>query len=123
MLLLTAQYSPHVKEVKSTVRFMDKLHTTLMVVDKTSDILCDAVSLPFVTQFLIKQMNLARALVLFCKGCGVLLGIPLFGLEQAFDRVNAKIKGDSTQTERDIARTLMHHEYRLQCFLDGEDFN
>ncbi|CAK5080319.1 unnamed protein product [Meloidogyne enterolobii] len=49
---------------------MNKKKTTLLVVDGVCDILQEAPS------------NLARSLILLCKGCGVLSGVPIPGMER-----------------------------------------
>lgn len=111
VLLISGQYSSNVKEVRRVLRFMDKTHTTFMQFDKTNDILGE------------RHEQLARALVLFSKSCGVLLGVPMFGLEDAYDKVAMKANRSEEckpDVVRQIARQMISHERRLAAYLDGE---
>ena len=40
---------------------------------------------------------MTRALILFCKGCGVFMGVPMVGLEKEFRQVNEKQPLNETQ--------------------------
>ncbi|CAD5216699.1 unnamed protein product [Bursaphelenchus okinawaensis] len=69
-LLVTGSRAPHVNTVYNTHKNMNKKKTTLLVVDNVSDVMAEAPD------------NLARSLILLCKGCGVLSGVAIPGMER-----------------------------------------
>uniref|UniRef100_A0A915MFY6 Uncharacterized protein n=4 Tax=Meloidogyne TaxID=189290 RepID=A0A915MFY6_MELJA len=70
VLMVSGSRSPHLQSVYHMHKGMNKKKTTLLVVDGVCDILQEAPS------------NLARSLILLCKGCGVLSGVPIPGMER-----------------------------------------
>jgi protein NDRG1 len=114
VLLISGEYSANVKECRRVLRSMDKRRTTFVQFDKTNDILVE------------RHFQLARALVLFSKSCGVLLGVPMFGLEAEYDKVAMRANKQAVAEEcqpqvvREIAKQLISHERRLEAYLDGE---
>lgn len=69
-LLVTGSRAPHLQTVYNTHKMMNKKKTTLLVVDGASDVMQEAPG------------NLARSLILLCKGCGVLSGVAIPGMER-----------------------------------------
>jgi len=69
-LLVTGSRAPHIQSVYNTHKNMNKKKTTLLVVDGVSDVMAEA------------PENLARSLILLCKGCGVLSGVCIPGMER-----------------------------------------
>lgn len=69
-LLVTGSRAPHIQTVYNTHKNMNKKKTTLLVVDNVSDVMAEA------------PENLARSLILLCKGCGVLSGVGIPGMER-----------------------------------------
>ncbi|KAI1725449.1 ndr family domain-containing protein [Ditylenchus destructor] len=69
-LLVTGAKAPHIQTVYNTHKNMNKKKTTLLVVDNVSDVMAEA------------PENLARSLILLCKGCGVLSGVSIPGMER-----------------------------------------
>ncbi|KAI6239154.1 hypothetical protein M3Y99_00619300 [Aphelenchoides fujianensis] len=69
-LLVTGSKAPHIHDVHSTHKRMNKKKTTLLVVDNVSDVMAEAPD------------NLARSLILLCKGVGVLSNVPIPGMER-----------------------------------------
>lgn len=69
-LLVTGSKAPHIQSIYNTHKNMNKKKTTLLVVDSVSDVMTEA------------PENLARSLILLCKGCGVLSGVAIPGMER-----------------------------------------
>jgi len=69
-LLVTGAKASHLHTVYTTHKSMNKKKTTLLVVDNVSDVMSEA------------PENLARSLILLCKGCGVLSGVAIPGMER-----------------------------------------
>jgi len=69
-LLVTGAKASHLHTVYTTHKSMNKKKTTLLVVDNVSDVMAEAPD------------NLARSLILLCKGCGVLSGVAIPGMER-----------------------------------------
>uniref|UniRef100_A0AC35FIQ9 Uncharacterized protein n=2 Tax=Panagrolaimus sp. PS1159 TaxID=55785 RepID=A0AC35FIQ9_9BILA len=69
-LLVTGAKAPHIHTVYTTHKSMNKKKTTLLVVDNVSDVMAEAPD------------NLARSFILLCKGCGVLSGVAIPGMER-----------------------------------------
>jgi len=69
-LLVTGSRAPHIQSIYTTHKNMNKKKTTLLVVDNVSDVMAEAPD------------NLARSLILLCKGCGVLSGVSIPGMER-----------------------------------------
>jgi len=69
-LLVTGSRAPHIQTVYNTHKNMNKKKTTLLVVDNVSDVMQE------------KPDNLARSLILLCKGCGLLSGVGIPGMER-----------------------------------------
>jgi len=69
-LLVTGAKAPYYQTVYNTHKLMNKKKTTLLVVDGVSDVMAEAPD------------NLARSLILLCKGCGVLSGVSIPGMER-----------------------------------------
>ena len=69
-LLVTGSKAPHIHTVYTTHKNMNKKKTTLLVVDNVSDVMAEA------------PESLARSLILLCKGCGVLSGVSIPGMER-----------------------------------------
>ncbi|CAB3410482.1 unnamed protein product [Caenorhabditis bovis] len=69
-LLVTGSKAPHLHTVYTTHKSMNKKKTTLLVVDNVSDVMLEAPD------------KLARSLILLCKGCGVLSGVAIPGMER-----------------------------------------
>ncbi|PIO71047.1 hypothetical protein TELCIR_07067 [Teladorsagia circumcincta] len=69
---------------------MNRRKTTLLVVDNVADVLQEAVRLQFpcLTNSLYNETerdlpdNMARSFILLCKGCGVLSGVAIPGMER-----------------------------------------
>jgi hypothetical protein len=72
--------------------------TTVVIVDRVCDVITEA------------PRNLARSLILFSKGCGLLLGVPMLGLEKEFERL--KMSGSASKTQIAIANQLLDNERR-----------
>jgi len=70
VLLVTGAKASHLNTVYATHKSMNKKRTTLLVVDNVSDVMAEAPD------------NLARSLILLCKGCGVLSGVAIPGMER-----------------------------------------
>lgn len=70
ILLVTGAKASHLNTVYATHKSMNKKRTTLLVVDNVSDVMAEAPD------------NLARSLILLCKGCGVLSGVAIPGMER-----------------------------------------
>jgi protein NDRG1 len=70
VLMVSGSRSPHLQSVYHMHKGMNKKKTTLLVVDGVCDIIQEAPG------------NLARSLILLCKGCGVLSGVPIPGMER-----------------------------------------
>ena len=70
-LLVNGRMSPWVAETYEFQR-LNPAQSTLLVFDGTADPLRDA------------SYKLAQALILFAKSCGVCMGVPLVGLEDAY---------------------------------------
>ncbi|KAI6177321.1 hypothetical protein M3Y97_00893900 [Aphelenchoides bicaudatus] len=69
-LLVTGSRAPHIQTVYNTHKSMNKKKTTLLVVDNVADVMAEAPD------------NLARSLILLCKGCGLLSGVGIPGMER-----------------------------------------
>jgi len=69
-LLVTGAKAPHLQSIYNTHKNMNKKKTTLLVVDNVCDVMSEA------------PENLARSLILLCKGCGVLSGVSIPGMER-----------------------------------------
>ncbi|CAJ0955154.1 unnamed protein product, partial [Mesorhabditis belari] len=69
-LLVSGGNRPHLGSVYSTHKIMNKKKTTLLIVDNVCDVMTEAPD------------NLARSLILLCKGCGVLSGVAIPGMER-----------------------------------------
>jgi protein NDRG1 len=69
-LLVTGARAPHINTVYNTHKNMNKKKTTLLVVDNVSDVMAEAPD------------KLARSFILLCKGCGVLSGVAIPGMER-----------------------------------------
>jgi len=69
-LLVTGSRAPHIQTVYNTHKSMNKKKTTLLVVDNVADVMSEAPD------------NLARSLILLCKGCGLLSGVGIPGMER-----------------------------------------
>uniref|UniRef100_F1KZG5 Protein NDRG3 n=1 Tax=Ascaris suum TaxID=6253 RepID=F1KZG5_ASCSU len=69
-LLVTGARASHLHTVYTTHKSMNKKKTTLLVVDNVSDVMAEA------------PEKLARSLILLCKGCGVLSGVAIPGMER-----------------------------------------
>ncbi|KHN79830.1 Uncharacterized protein Tcan_07585 [Toxocara canis] len=69
-LLVTGARASHLHTVYRTHKSLNKKKTTLLVVDNVSDVMAEA------------PEKLARSLILWCKGCGVLSGVPVPGMER-----------------------------------------
>ncbi|CAJ0955238.1 unnamed protein product, partial [Mesorhabditis belari] len=69
-LLVSGGNRPHLGSVYSTHKNMNKKKTTLLIVDNVCDVMTEAPD------------NLARSLILLCKGCGVLSGVAIPGMER-----------------------------------------
>jgi len=69
-LLVTGAKAPHLQSIYNTHKSMNKKKTTLLVVDNVCDVMSEA------------PENLARSLILLCKGCGVLSGVSIPGMER-----------------------------------------
>ena len=69
-LLVTGSRAPHIQTVYNTHKIMNKKKTTLLVVDNVTDVMVEAPD------------NLARSLILLCKGCGLLSGVGIPGMER-----------------------------------------
>uniref|UniRef100_A0A914V174 Uncharacterized protein n=1 Tax=Plectus sambesii TaxID=2011161 RepID=A0A914V174_9BILA len=69
-LLVTGAKASHLHTVYTTHKSMNKKKTTLLVVDNVGDVMAEAPD------------NLARSLILLCKGCGVLSGVSIPGMER-----------------------------------------
>ncbi|KAF7639655.1 hypothetical protein Mgra_00000981 [Meloidogyne graminicola] len=70
VLMVSGSRSPHLQSVFNMNKEMNKKKTTLLVVDGVCDIMQEAPG------------NLARSFILLCKGCGVLSGVPVPGMER-----------------------------------------
>lgn len=70
VLLVTGARASHLHTVYTTHKSMNRRKTTLLVVDNVADVLAEAPD------------KLARSLILLCKGCGVLSGVPVPGMER-----------------------------------------
>ncbi|VDP17335.1 unnamed protein product [Soboliphyme baturini] len=68
-LLVVGSKASHIHTVYTMHQAMSKRNTTLLVVDGIGDVLTEA------------PKKLARAFILFCKGCGVLSGVSIPGME------------------------------------------
>jgi len=72
--------------VYNTHKLMNKKKTTLLVVDGVSDVMAEgnnsALVDGIVKYTLAAPDNLARSLILLCKGCGVLSGVSIPGMER-----------------------------------------
>ncbi|KAF8354037.1 hypothetical protein PRIPAC_95660 [Pristionchus pacificus] len=62
--------APNLHTVYTTHKSMNKKKTTLLIVDNVTDVMAEAPD------------NLARSLILLCKGCGVLSGVSIPGMER-----------------------------------------
>ncbi|VDN52642.1 unnamed protein product [Dracunculus medinensis] len=69
-LLVTGARASHLHTVYTTHKSMNKRKTTLLVVDNVSDVMAEA------------PEKLARSLILLCKGCGVMSGVAIPGMER-----------------------------------------
>ncbi|EFP04075.1 hypothetical protein GCK72_023158 [Caenorhabditis remanei] len=69
-LLVTGSKASHLHTVYTTHKSMNKKKTTLLVVDNVADVMQEAPD------------KLARSLILLCKGCGVLSGVAIPGMER-----------------------------------------
>lgn len=79
-----------------TVNRLNPQTTTIVILDGVFDVLREA------------PKNLTRALILFCKGCGVLLGVPMLGLENEFKRVKERQAANKAQLA--IASKILNNE-------------
>lgn len=70
VLLVSGSKASHLHTVYTTHKSMNKKKTTLLVVDNVADVMVEAPD------------NLARSLILLCKGCGVLSGVAIPGMER-----------------------------------------
>ncbi|KJH42341.1 Ndr family protein [Dictyocaulus viviparus] len=69
-LLVSGSKASHLHTVYSTQKSMNRRKTTLLIVDNVADVLQEA------------PENMARSLILLCKGCGVLSGVAIPGMER-----------------------------------------
>lgn len=69
-LLVVGSKAQHMHTVRTMHAAMNKTGSSLLVVDNVGDVLSEA------------PQRLARALILFCKGCGLLSGVGIPGLEK-----------------------------------------
>jgi len=69
-LLVVGSKASNLHTVYTMHQAMSKSNTTLLVVDDVGDAMSEA------------PQKLARALILFCKGCGVLSGVAIPGMER-----------------------------------------
>ncbi|GMT06880.1 hypothetical protein PENTCL1PPCAC_29054, partial [Pristionchus entomophagus] len=69
-LLVSGSRAPNLHTVYTTHKSMNKKKTTLLIVDNVTDVMAEAPD------------NLARSLILLCKGCGVLSGVSIPGMER-----------------------------------------
>ncbi|CAD6185474.1 unnamed protein product [Caenorhabditis auriculariae] len=69
-LLVSGSKAPHLHTVYTTHKSMNKRKTTLLVVDNVADVMQEA------------PEKLSRSLILLCKGCGTLSGVPIPGMER-----------------------------------------
>uniref|UniRef100_A0A7E4VB68 AB hydrolase-1 domain-containing protein n=1 Tax=Panagrellus redivivus TaxID=6233 RepID=A0A7E4VB68_PANRE len=69
-LLVAGAKAPHIHTVYTTHKSMNRKKTTLLIVDNVSDVMGEAPD------------HLARSLILLCKGCGVLSGVAIPGMER-----------------------------------------
>ncbi|PAV58137.1 hypothetical protein WR25_11771 [Diploscapter pachys] len=69
-LLVSGSKAQHLHTVYTTHKSMNKKKTTLLVVDNVSDVMQEAPD------------KLARSLILLCKGCGLLSGVAIPGMER-----------------------------------------
>lgn len=69
-LLVVGSKASMSQTVYSMHQAMSKVNTTLLVVDDVADVLAEA------------PLKVSRALILFCKGCGVLSGVSIPGMER-----------------------------------------
>lgn len=85
-LLVTGAKAPHISTVYNTHKNMNKKKTTLLVVDNVSDVMAEAVmpskAQPYLANCAFQPDKLARSLILLCKGCGVLSGVAIPGMER-----------------------------------------
>uniref|UniRef100_A0A915JPY0 Uncharacterized protein n=1 Tax=Romanomermis culicivorax TaxID=13658 RepID=A0A915JPY0_ROMCU len=98
VLLAAGQQSEHLEAVRemSSHNLVSQLMVTLDGINPLSD----------------SPMELARALILFCKGCGVLLSIPMVGLENQFRTVKEHKPPTSVQLQ--IAKKIMQFENMVE---------
>ncbi|KAK5979982.1 N-myc downstream regulated [Trichostrongylus colubriformis] len=69
-LLVSGSKASHLHTVYTTQKSMNRRKTTLLVVDNVADVLQEAPD------------NMARSFILLCKGCGVLSGVSIPGMER-----------------------------------------
>ncbi|EYC39056.1 hypothetical protein Y032_0679g1461 [Ancylostoma ceylanicum] len=69
-LLVSGSKASHLHTVYTTQKSMNRRKTTLLVVDNVADVLQEAPD------------NMARSFILLCKGCGVLSGVAIPGMER-----------------------------------------
>ncbi|CAJ0583646.1 unnamed protein product, partial [Mesorhabditis spiculigera] len=69
-LLVSGGKASHLQSVYTTHKNMNRKKTTLLVVDNVCDVMSEAPD------------NLARSLILLCKGCGMLSGVAIPGMER-----------------------------------------
>uniref|UniRef100_A0A915JAZ5 N-myc downstream regulated n=1 Tax=Romanomermis culicivorax TaxID=13658 RepID=A0A915JAZ5_ROMCU len=69
-LLVVGSRASMSQTVYSMHQAMSKVNTTLLVVDDVADVFAEA------------PLKVSRALILFCKGCGVLSGVSIPGMER-----------------------------------------
>jgi len=62
-----------------------------------------------------QQTDTVRSLILFCKGCGVLIGVPMVGLEKEFRIVEDRKNGvvDQTEAQIELQRRIKIYENLL----------
>uniref|UniRef100_A0A0K0D597 Sec1 family domain-containing protein 1 n=1 Tax=Angiostrongylus cantonensis TaxID=6313 RepID=A0A0K0D597_ANGCA len=69
-LLVSGSRASHLHTVYSTQKSMNRRKTTLLIVDNVADVLQEAPD------------KMARSFILLCKGCGVLSGVAIPGMER-----------------------------------------
>jgi len=94
-VLICGSRSAYVQDAYYLNRLKSSRSTVLILDDKTN-IISEA------------PKNLTRALILFCKGVGILTSVPLLGLEKEFRRIQEKY--EMKEAELKMARTIRMYE-------------
>uniref|UniRef100_A0A915K1Q9 Uncharacterized protein n=1 Tax=Romanomermis culicivorax TaxID=13658 RepID=A0A915K1Q9_ROMCU len=101
-LIITGRQSPLKVICEELITHMDKIRTTILVVDDAVDVLYQ------------NQKDTVQSLVLFCKGCGVLLGVPMKGLEHEFDAAKNHERKESTAAQKELRRQVQLYEQMIK---------